>query len=184
VPNPITVEGLEDLERKVRQMMAAIHDEDSYRILGYAAENIRDEARHQAPVGNHLAFSRLKRNSAGGITGGVTWEPGRLRRSIVSYKGKRSIGTPAAFARVNVFKGNVRAPHGHLVEFGTKVRRPRNAKWMTFLSPSGSRWIRAKQVKAMPANPFFERAVKLRGPSALDDAAAKYLEKITKAAQK
>ena len=107
---------------------------------------IRDEARQQAPK-----------------------KSGRLARAIISFASLKSggrNGTPAGWARVNIFSGRVAARHGHLVEFGTKERRPKTKRRLAFMGLAGP--VFARKVAGMKPNPYFSRAIAAKGQRALD----------------
>ena len=127
-------------------------------IFRKAAGKIRDRARANAPK-----------------------KSGLLKRSIVSFASKRrgKRAEPAAWARVNVLKGRTQAQHGHLVEFGTKERRPKPGhRFLKFYDKRSRKTIFTKRVAAMPAQPFFGPAVRQVGPSALEQAVREVAEKI------
>lgn len=131
---------------------------EAFRVMLVAARKIRDNAKARVP-----------------------------RRSKVLYKAvvalpapKRAGLGPAAFARVNLFKGATKAPHGHLVEFGTKARKPKRGKFLVFRDERNfglKGWktgdlVFVRMVRPMKAQPFFGPAVQSAGPAALEAAAA------------
>lgn len=162
-------------EKPFREQLAAITKrltgDEMGKVYLAAAGEVRDEARQQAPMstgdvfGKSLGISQVKK-------------PGTLKRSIVAFK-SRAGNTPAAWARVNIFKGAVRAPHAHLVEFGTKAHGPKNGRFMAFIG-RGGHLVFAKRVKGAKANPFFARALSSVGQRAIDRAATKAKQLVEK----
>ncbi len=148
----IQVLGVKALGQDFERLKRVATTSETRRAFRAGAGVVRDEARRQAPRG------RTKDGSK---------RPGQLRRSIVSFLGRRRRNGEdvVSFARVNVLKGRVRAPHGHLVEFGTGERRPKTARFMTFRY--GGKIIRARKVRGVQANAFFSRAVGVAGDRAL-----------------
>lgn len=166
--------GLDKLLSDFQRVTAALTVPEARQAFLTAARIIRDEARRNAPRGKN------SKKWYGRQMYGET--PGLLRRSIVSRVGKRN--TAAAFTSVEVRRGMVNAPHGHLVEWGTKPRRPRSAKVLGFYGPKSkvgsSGFMFTRRVRAMPANPFFARAVASKSGAALQAAtvaAGKIIEK-------
>lgn len=174
-----TIDGLEELKTKLGQLTQSLYSEEAVNVYLTAARKIRDEARRQAPVSRWPIIS-LWRGSRGASTS--RRERGALRKSIVAYAYRGQAGKgigPGAAAQVNVRWGLQRAPHAHLVEFGTGTRTAKSGKVMMFPALGGQRWIAAKRVGPTPPNPFFRRAVERAGPVALDaarDRIAKILE--------
>lgn len=128
-----------------------------------AGRILRDAAKNAAPVGP-------TRN---------------LRKSIQANPAPRRGGRePAAFTLVNLFKDRgVKAPHGHLVSFGTKERTPKKKRFMKFerYAGGGSGPIFAKRVGRVKPNPFFQRAVESAASRALATATAEIERLIAKA---
>lgn len=104
---------------------------------------------------------------------------GSLKQAVISFGSKRrgQKTEPAAFTRVNILKGRVRAPQGHLVEFGMKARRPKSKRFMSFIGEVGrglgrrgqSLFARVftKRTAAIRPNPFFERGTNKSSAEAL-----------------
>lgn len=149
----ITVIGTKALHADLARLAGMVTSPQARRLFRAGAAIIRDQARAEAPRGK----------ASDGST-----SPGLLRRSIISFAGRRSRRgeEQAAFSRVNVLKGRIKAPHGHLVEFGTSDRVPRRARFMT-LKVRG-KWRRAKRVRGVRPDPFFARSVTIAGPRALE----------------
>lgn len=165
-----TIDGLEELKAKLGQLTQSLYSEEAVSVYLTAARKIRDEARRQAPISRWPIVS-LWRGSRGTST--VRRERGALRKSIVAYAYRGNAGKgigPGAATQVNVRWGLQRAPHAHLVEFGTASRATRSAKAMMFPALGGKGWIAAKRVGPTPPNRFFRRAVERAGPAALDAA--------------
>lgn len=87
---------------------------------------VRDAVRSEAPEQRRIIGPR-KANQ------------GSLKQAIVSFGSKRrgAKTEPAAYERVNIITGRIIAPHGHLVEFGTRERRPKRGKFLTFAAEIG-----------------------------------------------
>ncbi len=162
------VAGAEQLKERLNALTASLYSDEASRVFLSAARKIRDEARRQAPLSQWpiIALWRGSRRSSTNRR-----ERGSLRRSIVAYafrsREARGLG-PGAAAQVNVRWGFQRAPHGHLVEFGTRARTPRTARIMTFPAKGGRGWVFARRAGPVAPNPFFRRAVERAGPAALD----------------
>jgi len=118
------------------------------RALLVGARVIRDEVQRVAPV-----RKRAGKNKKGKL------RPGALKRSIQAQALKDRPGMPAA-ARVRM-----RAPHGHLVEYGTGPR----FRGMTKDRKTGA-WEgtgkRFGYTGFMPASLFFEQAAERKMPEA------------------
>lgn len=148
----IQVLGVKALSQEFERLKRIATTTETRRAFRAGSGAIRDEARRQAPRG------RAKDGAK---------QPGLLRRAIVSFLGRRARKGEdvVSFARVNIRKGRIRAPHGHLVEFGTGERRPKTAKFMVFRY--GGKVVRAKKVRGVAANAYFSRAVSVAGGRAL-----------------
>lgn len=174
-----TIDGMEELKEKLGRLTQSLYTEEAVNVYLTAARKIRDEARHQAPISRWPIVS-VWRGSRGDST--ARRERGALRKSIVAYAYRGQAGKgigPGAAAQVNVRWGLQRAPHAHLVEFGTGPRTPTSGRVMMFPALGGRRWIAARRVGPTPPNPFFRRAVERASPAALDaarDRIAKILE--------
>jgi hypothetical protein len=162
----VEVSGVGDLLRELQRIAAGQKTEDAQRIYTAAAGQIAREARRQAPIGDHPAFTRRKADGSRGAAA----NPGALRRAIQSRgSSKRArdlFGAPAAYVSVNVRRGKNRAPHAHLVEFGSRNRAPKSGQLLAFLGSAGQQ-VFARRVADVAPNPFFARAVKAAGPRAL-----------------
>jgi len=165
----VEIIGIPEVNARLEAMTKTLGTAEMSRVYLAAARKVRDAAKAEAPV------SRWPKKDGAG----------RLRDSIVALSGRRWAETlgPAAVARVNVKKGRGgRAPHAHLVEFGTQgARRPRKAGLLRFAGLGGG-WMTAKSVARMPANQFWQRAVARSGTAALEAAARETLRIIQKAA--
>jgi HK97 gp10 family phage protein len=164
------IQGLAELRAKLEALTHGLYGEEAARVFLTAARKIRDVARREAPVSTWPVVSRWN----GKDDKQVRRAQGALRRAIVSYQLRKNAavwGGPAAVAQVNILRGRDVAPHGHLVEFGTRARKAKNGKLMPFPAKGGRGWIFAREVQGTPANPFFRRAIDSAGPAALDAAA-------------
>jgi hypothetical protein len=165
----VVFDGADDLSRKLLSMADVLTTPDAAAVIRAAARKIRDGARRRAPKGRDIAYTRFwgakdkrqktasERKSGAlrkGIIGGA-WV-GKSRRQIVSY------------VKVNYKpRHGAIAPHGHLVEFGTKARVPAKRKYMSFVASSSRGVIFAKRAAAIPARPYFKPAVDSEGQAAL-----------------
>jgi HK97 gp10 family phage protein len=145
----IQVIGVQELQREFSRI-AGIVPAVARPALRDAAKLIRDAARKEAPRG---------RKRDGSLS------PGLLQRSIVSFLVKRKTQSQVAYVRVNVLSGRSKAPHGHLIEFGTSVRTW-GGKLMRFRFKS--KWKSARQIAGVKANAYFARAVRTTGNQALE----------------
>lgn len=151
----IRVLGTSALKEDFRQLAGMVKSAEARKLFRQSAAILRDQIRAEAPRGS--------------ASDGAT-SPGQLRRAIISFAGRRTRRgeEQSAFARVNILKGRIRAPHGHLVAFGTADRIPRQSRFMVF--KSRGQWRRAKKVRGVRPNPYFERGVSIAGPRALNHA--------------
>ncbi len=164
----IQIQGVRELSARLLAMVEGLERPDAYRVFLVAARKVRDRAKANVPRG----------------------KTGNLRKAIIAKQARKRPGLgPAAYSWVNLFRGATRAPHGHLVEFGTKARRPKRGK---FLKIEDNRnfglkgWktgdlIFVRMTRPMPANPFFRRAVEAAGPAALEAATRETQRLIEKA---
>jgi HK97 gp10 family phage protein len=163
------IQGLAELKTKLVALTTGIFAEEAARVFLVAARKLRDAAKREAPVSRWPVVSRI-----GGKTGrNARREQGALRKAIVAFQLRKNAavwGGPAAMAQVNILKGRSTAPHGHLVEFGTKSRTAKNGRLMPFPAMGGRGYLFAREVQGAPANPFFRRAIESAGPAALDAA--------------
>lgn len=103
------LEGVAELDAKVKQIMLAADDADKVEpVLLKAAEVIEESARAKAPQG----------------------PTGNLKRGIRSTLLRRLLGRPAAGAGADYRI----APHAHLVERGTTARRQKTTGRYTGIS--------------------------------------------------
>jgi len=174
--------GIEKLTEKIEEAKKVTTPRKAAGIYLAAARVIRDEARRRAPRGRHPIRTRKYVNSKG-ENREVRWVPGTLKKSIRSWLSKSRAKTKpiVAYTMVNLFKGYTRAPHGHLVEFGTTARKPRKAKLMVFPSKSGRKWVSAKTTAPSPARKYFSSAVAAKSTAALEAAAEKHKQIMDKA---
>ena len=172
----LRIAGLRELQAQFAALVKDLSGQEAARAYLAGARIIQRAAQANAPRSQYPAFTRSNRRGSGS-----TSTPGLLKRSIVSFK-NRSEQNPAAYAVVNVrksFAGGARAPHGHLVEFGTKPRTPKRGKRMVFVNKQGE-YVFAKRVSGMAPQRFFKRAVDSQGNAALlavEQAAAKIVER-------
>ena len=147
----VDLAGLPEVQSALQAVKTSLTAPELRKVYLAAARIVRDAAKRNAPRGK---FSR---------------NPGLLKRSITTFASKtKNKEKQAAITWASIFKGSVRAPHAHLVEFGTKgPRMSKSGKPMRFRSASGQ-WVSAKTVAAMPAARFFERAVRSHGTRAID----------------
>lgn len=177
----VTVTGDIEFRRRLVVIAQRLDGKEIGQVYLTAARVVRDEAKRLVPVSEYGTFSRLSRKD-GGIKKGSTSVPGTLKKSIIAYGRSGNSGLhPAAWARVNIYKGAVKAHHAHLVHEGTRERRPKNGKKLVFLGKGGN-WVFAKRVAPMRKNPFFTLAISNVGQRAIDEAGRKAVEIIGKEA--
>ena len=154
--------GIEETLAKVRLVTKVLTSRDAQSVTMFAARAIQREARRRAPQAK-VGFSRL--NSK------ISTKPGQLKRSIVA----RGVSLeevdrrgPAAFVLPLIWRGSAaaRAPHAHLVAFGTQDRRPAPGKVFAFPGSDG-RLVYTRRAKGLTANPYMEEAIDTAGPEAL-----------------
>lgn len=160
----IVVLGKEKLLTALQGLATDLQSDEVRAGFRKSAALIRDKARAEAP-------------SYGGT----------LRRAIVSFASKRrgKRAEPAAWTRVNVLSGRVKAPHAHLVEFGTKARTPKKRRFMKFQGALGfgigvNYTVFAKRVARVRPNPYFKRAVERSDSAALNVAVEAIKAKLLK----
>ena len=131
----ITIEvdrkSLEEVTRKVKSLFTAVISKDVEDILLGGAKIGKKEVKSRAPVG----------------------PTGNLKKAVVAKKSKLRGGVfRSAFFAMNRKK----APHSHLVEYGTAAERlPKKAK-VLYDKRTGT--VFGRKVAAMPAKPFFRPA--------------------------
>lgn len=141
----IRIEGLEELTQDMEKLKRLPQGRAVQSALLEGAEIVSRQARANAPVAPYPTYYQ-----------GRYIAPGGLRASLSAAAGKAYKNFLQAFA----YTLKVRAPHAHLVEFGTKQHaiRPKNKKILKF----GNRAIRwAKQVTHPGSRtiPFFTKAI-------------------------
>lgn len=159
MPSDLTLLGVPEFTQKLKGMVESLSTAETYSVFLTGAREIRDRARGEAPR-----------------------RTGTLRKAIVARSAPRSKGRePAAFALVNLFRGANRAPHGHLVAFGTGERHPKQHKFLKITDARNfglkqfvaGDAIYVKRARPVKANNFWERAVNGAGEPALQRAAGK-----------
>jgi len=159
----IQVLGVRNLDRDFDRLKGIATTTETRRAFRAGSGVMRDAIRSEQPRGTKRGGSR---------------NPGLLKRATINFLGRRRRKGEdiTAFVRVNVLKGRVRAPHGHLVEFGTGERRAKSAKFMTF--SGNGQIIRRRTVRGVPANPAFKRGVSRSGGRVLDAVTASLRKQI------
>jgi hypothetical protein len=145
------VTGVAELVRQLAKRAAIIDRASTRKAFREGAAIVGEEARRQAPRG------RGSEN------------PGMLRRSIIWFLGRKKSGRTrelSAFARVNVKSGNTKAPHGLIIEAGRGASRPKKKR--ALLLHFGKGMVFSRSSKAVVANPYFQRAVDLASPRAVE----------------
>jgi hypothetical protein len=146
--------GIDALNAAYRRVANVLSNPELRKAYLAAGRLIRDEAKTKAPRGK---FSR---------------DPGSLRKALQTFAARslQQREKIAAITWVRMFRGSKKAPHAHLVEFGTAgARFPKKNSVMIFKGRDGG-WVRATRVAPMPATHFFRRSVDARGLPALRDA--------------
>ncbi len=143
----ISLEGYDQLLKDLTMLANVLDDKEMENKLVERARGLRNKIRKAAPKG----------------------PTGNLREGVEAKRFRRKIrGNPGAFVRMNRKK----APHYHLVEFGTEGIRLPKGKVLHFKVESGAQfgggsneWLTGQQdifvrsVGPMPAKPFFRSTV-------------------------
>jgi hypothetical protein len=169
--------GLPELTERLKALAQGLYSQDAVTVYLAAAKRIRDAARREAPVSRWPIASRGKFETKDGKLRFAATEknraPGALRKAVEAQPARRyaeQLG-PAAYVVVNAFRGRNRAPHAHLVAFGTQ-ERTNKGKLMAFPALGGGRWIFTRRVRGVTPNNFFQRAVDTDATPALQAAVA------------
>lgn len=128
----ISIQGMDRLLKQFEQIAGAPESREMENRLLDNAKDLRNKIRSRVPKGE-------TKNLYNAI------EARRFRRKIAGY--------PAVFVRVDRKK----APHYHLVEFGTEGIRWSKKGLMKF--KIGEQWVVTRYVAKMPAQPFFRPTV-------------------------
>lgn len=151
----IKIFGIPELKKALGEVSGVLLDADVRRGFLAAAGIVRDKERERAPKGRKLEGDK---------------DPGLLRRSIISFlSAKKGSRQTAAWTRVNVRSGRVKAPHGAWVAFGTGTRTA-GGKLMRF--QHNRKWLSKRVVAAMPKKDYVADAVSSVGSVALSRAVA------------
>lgn len=152
----IRIVGGERLDRAFAVIARETDERYAGKVIGRvtlkAARKLAKEVSHAAPVGT------------------TSSHPGRLKKSIVGFRAKKKTGAmiKAAITWAS-YSGPNKAPHAHLVEGGTKERKPKKGRYMSFIASNGQR-VFARRVKGVQATHFFERTFERSGDSILREA--------------
>ena len=126
----VKVEGMEEFINSIDKLVENLKPDKVEPILNSAARAVSKELRKNAPSND-----------------------GVLKKAIVTKKLKRWGNTPApSIAAVN----RKRAPHAHLVEYGTSGSRQVNPGRMVNI---GGQAAFITNTGRMPANPFFRKTI-------------------------
>jgi hypothetical protein len=167
MPPSIRTIGGPQLQAKLEQLKTFRGKRQTGAAFRAGVAIVRESARQEAPSGDRIIGPRKR-------------DQGKIKQAIISYGSKRRGANvePAAFARVNVLKGRIKAPHAHLVHDGTKERRPKRGKFLVFPAELGRGLGRnrqglfslvfARRAAGMRANPFFRRGVDKSSSQALE----------------
>ena len=136
------IDGIDDLKRQIEKITREMGPDNVEKVNYDAADIITREVQSRAPQG----------------------PTGNLKSSPVTKKLKREYyGHPArAIAAIDRKK----APHAHLVEYGTSSRREVKDKQVLYDSKTGKFF--GKSVGPMTARPFFRPAVDAKYNEAFD----------------
>lgn len=165
----VVLHGVLELSAAFQALGASAKSPEASKAYLEGARIIQESAKRLAPMGTHADYSRLRPGGRG-----VSWVKGKLQKSIIAWWGRYpEVQGARAFVRVNTSGkwGRNRAPHGVLVVGGVKERRPTNKKFMSWPMPNNRGWVFAKHAERIPANPFIDTAVSIRGDEALKRAA-------------
>jgi HK97 gp10 family phage protein len=137
----ISVKGFEQLDEATQKLVQSLSPGTVEPILLHGATIMADKVRSLAPHG----------------------PTGNLISGIVAKTLRRQGNNPApSIAAINYR----RAPHAHLVEYGTSERFVKHKKVM-YSKKTGKFY--GKSVGAMPAHPFFRPGVEMSKEQAMDD---------------
>ncbi|MFB5622536.1 MAG: HK97-gp10 family putative phage morphogenesis protein [Nitrosarchaeum sp.] len=142
IPTDVNISGLRELIDQFDKLSKfADTGEMEEKLLGRARE-LRNDIRRNAPRSNKWS-------------GSVDVKPGNLRKSIESRKFRKKVpNSPAVYVRSSKKK----APHAHLVEYGTmNFRFPKHKKVLHFIYEGEEVFV--KKVAPMPPHPFFRPTV-------------------------
>ena len=142
----IKIEGMEDLAGQLEKLKRTAQGKEVQQALLDGAELIRNAARTNAPTAPYSTYYKGRMIAPGGLKASLMASPGRKFKNFLQAY---------AFALKN------RAPHAHLVEFGTKPHAivAKNKKVMVF----GNRFRRFARKVMHPGSreiPFFRNAIK------------------------
>lgn len=141
----IKIEGLEDLAGQLEKLKHTAQGKDVQQALVDGAELIRNAARTNSPTAPYPTYYK-----------GRMIAPGGLKASLMASTGRKFKNFLQAYA----FALKNRAPHAHLVEFGTKPHAiVAKKKAMVF----GNRFRRFTRKVMHPGSreiPFFRNAIK------------------------
>lgn len=145
----ISLIGDRQLAKQFYDLAKAPDDKKMEYKLLTSARRLRNKIRRVTPRGN------LGSGSVDQVYGEFIYPTGKLKNAVEARRFKRKIkGAPAVYVRVNKKK----APHAHLVEFGTKgYREPKKTQALRFYYQGEE--VFARYVAAMPPNPFFRNTV-------------------------
>jgi HK97 gp10 family phage protein len=142
----IKIEGLEHLAGQLEKLKSTAQGEDVQRALLDGAQLIQVAARSNAPTAPYPTWYKGRMIAPGGLKASLSAAPGRKIKN---------------FLQAYAFALKQRAPHAHLVEFGTKphVIQAKDKKVLAF----GNRFRRfARKVMHSGSReiPFFRTAIK------------------------
>jgi HK97 gp10 family phage protein len=110
---------------------------------------------HSAGAGADVIAAEVRRLAPGSIANAV--EAG-VHKTGIAFMACNSDLFGMAFVRINYKK----APHAHLVEYGTAgARFPKKKKHMKFKNADG-KWVTKAEVRPMPAHPFLRPAMEAK----------------------
>mgnify|MGYP000991020184 CR=1 FL=1 len=133
---PIQLIGYIQLDQKFEKLKKVSEQPDARLIFGRRAQELRDAIRAEEPT-----------------------DKGTLAKATVSFATRR--GEAAAFVKVNIFQGQVKARHGLYIAFGTRDHGPKFAKAMSF--DSAGNQVYTRRVRGVRPNPFFQRGLQNAG---------------------
>jgi len=143
----IEVQGLSELERRLLQLGATVAEKELHTALMGASLPTFRMARRGAPGSIKRAIKRKRHRSA------------RTRR--LGLRGISATGRSAA--GISVFVDKRKAPHAHLVEFGTQRRFTKGQSRRDARRGITRRYPAGVHRGVMPANPFMMKAWEQQG---------------------
>lgn len=145
IPTDVNISGYKELIAQFDKLSKVADTGEMEGKLLNRARELRNDIRKNAPRSNKWS-------------GSVDVKPGNLRRAVEARKFRKKVpNSPAVYVRSNRKK----APHAHLVEYGTmNFRFPKHKKVLHFIYEGEEVFV--KKVAPMPPHPYFRPTVDLK----------------------